>query len=46
MLSTPVVKNFKSVFINPRTGGGLSQLRTGGGGRVTAPPRDLENEAT
>ena len=36
-------KPITSAFINPRTDGGLGQLRTDGGGRMTAPPGYLKN---
>ena len=32
-----------TMLINPRTTGGLSHLRTAGGGGGYPPPRDLEN---
>ena len=28
-------------LVNPRTGGGLSQPRTGGGGLISAPPPEI-----
>ena len=34
------------VILNPRTDGGPGHLSTDGGGRITAPPGDLENEAS
>ena len=42
------VKEIPSFLMNPRTDGGLGQLRTdGGGGWMTAPPpENLKNYAT
>ena len=40
--STAHVANYLLRF-NPRTDGGLSHLRTAGGGGADEPPRDLEN---
>ena len=43
MFSLELDRVVQMVMIDPRTDGGLGQLRTDGGGRMTAPLGDLEN---